>query len=231
MIDNVPFPQFRERLKAALDALGMAQDHACIPALLGYLEQLQRWNKAYNLTAIRDPGKMLVQHVFDSLAIVPELRARWARPGLRIADIGSGAGLPGIILAICQPDWSVVCVDAVGKKIAFIRQAAGVLGLKNVRAEHGRVESMDSLKADLVISRAFASLSDFVRVAAHHRACGGVMLAMKGQDPVAERAALQTDMGWFVKHAVELHVPEMDARRCLLELEYEQAVTGPEGTP
>ncbi len=225
MIGDAPFPQFRERLEAALDVLGMPRDRTHVPALLGYLRQLQHWNKAYNLTAIRDPGKMLVQHVFDSLAIVPELRARWPRPGLRVADMGSGAGLPGIILAICQPDWSVVCVDAVGKKTAFIRQAAGVLGLKNVRAEHGRIESMDSLRADLVISRAFASLSDFVRVAAHHRAPGGVMLAMKGQDPVAERAALEADTGWSVKRAVELSVPEMDARRCLLELD------PTEGTP
>ncbi|WP_368642700.1 16S rRNA (guanine(527)-N(7))-methyltransferase RsmG [Castellaniella ginsengisoli] len=218
-------PHFETRLEKALDALGMQSDHACIPALLGYLQQLQRWNKAYNLTAIRDPEKMLVQHVFDSLAIVPVLRDRWPDRDLRVADMGSGAGLPGIILAICQPGWFVVCVDAVGKKTAFIRQAAGILGLKNVRAEHGRIESMDSLQADLVISRAFASLTDFVRVAAHHRAPGGAMMAMKGQDPVAERAALETETGWFVKHAVELSVPEMDAHRCLLELE-----TGPEGT-
>ena len=217
----------QKRLAAALDTLGMQADHAHIPVLLAYLQQLQHWNKAYNLTAIRDPGKMLVQHVFDSLAIVPVLRARWPDRALRVADMGSGAGLPGIILAICQPDWSIVCVDAVGKKTAFIRQAAGVLGLKNVRAEHGRIESMDSLQADLVISRAFASLSDFVRVAAHHRAPDGTMLAMKGQDPVAERAALEADTGWSVKHTTELHVPEMDAHRCLLELDS----TGPEGTP
>ncbi|KAB0622953.1 16S rRNA (guanine(527)-N(7))-methyltransferase RsmG [Castellaniella defragrans] len=227
MSGTPPFPEFRARLENALDALGMQADHARIPALLGYLQQLQHWNKAYNLTAVRDPGKMLVQHVFDSLAIVPELRARWPRRALRVADMGSGAGLPGIILAICQPDWTIVCVDAVGKKTAFIRQAAGVLGLKNVRAEHGRIESMDSLQADLVISRAFASLSDFVRVAAHHRAPGGILLAMKGQDPVAERAALEAGTGWYVKRAVELDVPEMDASRCLLELDS----TGPEGTP
>ncbi|MHA3904293.1 16S rRNA (guanine(527)-N(7))-methyltransferase RsmG [Castellaniella sp. WN] len=231
MTGGTPFHQFQERLESALDALDMRADHARVPALLGYLGQLQHWNKAYNLTAVRDPGKMLVQHVFDSLAIVPELRARWPRCALRVADMGSGAGIPGIILAICQPDWSVVCVDAVGKKTAFIRQAAGVLGLKNVRAEHGRIESMDSLQADLVISRAFASLSDFVRVAAHHRAPGGTMLAMKGQDPVAERVALEAGTGWSVTRTVELRVPEMDARRCLLELEYEQTLTGPEGTP
>src|SRR5690606_5933961 len=152
-----------------------------------------------NPPALTEIYPLSLHDALPILAIVPELRARWPRHALRVADMGSGAGLPGIILAICQPDWSVVCVDAVGKKTAFIRQAAGVLGLKNVRAEHGRIESMGSLQADLVISRAFASLSDFVRVAAHHRAPGGVMLAMKGQDPIAERAALQADTGWFVK--------------------------------
>ena len=226
MSDSLQTP-FQTRLAAALDALGMQADHVHIPVLLAYLQQLQHWNKAYNLTAIRDPGNMLVQHVFDSLAVIPVLRARWPDRELRVADMGSGAGLPGIILAICQPHWSVVCVDAVGKKTAFIRQAAGVLGLKNVRAQHGRIESMDSLQADLVISRAFASLSDFVRVAAHHRASHGTMLAMKGQDPVAERAALETDTTWFVKHSTELSVPEMDAHRCLLELDS----ISPEGTP
>ncbi len=187
-------------------------------SLLAYLQQLQHWNKAYNLTAIRDPEDMLVQHVFDSLSVVPPLRARRAGRDTRIADMGSGAGLPGIILAICQPDWTVFCVDAVGKKTAFIRQAAGVLGLTNVQAVHGRIESMDSLQADIVISRAFASLSDFVRVAAHHRAPEGVLMAMKGQYPQDERTALESSTDWRVKSHVELRVPEMTAQRCLLEL-------------
>ena len=226
MIDTSSFP-FQDRVQKALDSLGMQADQDRIPVLLGYLQQLQRWNKAYNLTAIRDPEQMLIQHLFDSLAIVPVLRNRWPDRALRVADMGSGAGLPGIILAICQPDWSVICVDAVGKKTAFIRQAAGVLGLQNVRAEHGRIESMDSLQADLVVSRAFASLPDFVRVAAHHRAAAGTMLAMKGQDPVAERIALEAETGWSVTRTTELHVPEMEARRCLLELD----ITGPEGAP
>lgn len=215
---NGHFPQFRDRLGSALQMLGITQDPRLVDSLLAYLQQLQHWNKAYNLTAIRDPEDMLVQHVFDSLSVVPPLRARRAGRDTRIADMGSGAGLPGIILAICQPDWTVFCVDAVGKKTAFIRQAAGVLGLTNVQAVHGRIESMDSLQADIVISRAFASLSDFVRVAAHHRAPEGVLMAMKGQYPQDERTALESSTDWRVKSHVELRVPEMTAQRCLLEL-------------
>ncbi|WP_345796392.1 16S rRNA (guanine(527)-N(7))-methyltransferase RsmG [Castellaniella sp. MT123] len=215
---NGYFPQFRDRLGSALQMLGITQDPRLVDSLLAYLQQLQHWNKAYNLTAIRDPEDMLVQHVFDSLSVVPPLRARRAGRDTRIADMGSGAGLPGIILAICQPDWTVFCVDAVGKKTAFIRQAAGVLGLTNVQAVHGRIESMDSLQADIVISRAFASLSDFVRVAAHHRAPEGVLMAMKGQYPQDERTALESSTDWRVKSHVELRVPEMTAQRCLLEL-------------
>ncbi|MBV2181667.1 MAG: 16S rRNA (guanine(527)-N(7))-methyltransferase RsmG [Castellaniella sp.] len=215
---NGNFPQFRDRLGSALQMLGITQDPRLVDSLLAYLQQLQHWNKAYNLTAIRDPEDMLVQHVFDSLSVVPPLRARRAGRDTRIADMGSGAGLPGIILAICQPDWTVFCVDAVGKKTAFIRQAAGVLGLTNVQAVHGRIESMDSLQADIVISRAFASLSDFVRVAAHHRAPEGVLMAMKGQYPQDERTALESSTDWRVKSHVEPRVPEMTAQRCLLEL-------------
>ncbi|MGB6008451.1 16S rRNA (guanine(527)-N(7))-methyltransferase RsmG [Castellaniella sp.] len=212
------FSSFREPLDAALQSLGMSQDVARADHLLAYLQQLHHWNKAYNLTAVRDPGDMLVQHVFDSLAVVPPLRGIRGGRDTRVADMGSGAGLPGIILGICQPDWTVFCVDAVGKKTAFIRQVAGVLGLKNVQAVHGRIESLDSLQADVVISRAFASLGDFVRVAGHHRSSDGTMLAMKGQYPHDECQALESASDWTVKSRMALHVPGMDAQRCLLEL-------------
>ncbi|MGB6242179.1 MAG: 16S rRNA (guanine(527)-N(7))-methyltransferase RsmG [Castellaniella sp.] len=212
------FSPFKDDLVAALRSLGMSQDEARADQLLAYLQQLHRWNKAYNLTAVRDPADMLVQHVFDSLAVVPELRRRCNGRDIRVADMGSGAGLPGIILGICQPDWTIFCVDAVGKKTAFVRQAAGVLGLKNVQAVHGRIESLDSLQADVVISRAFASLCDFVRVAGHHRAPQGTLLAMKGQYPHEECQALESTTDWIVKSCMTLHVPDMDAQRCLLEL-------------
>nr|WP_157076562.1 16S rRNA (guanine(527)-N(7))-methyltransferase RsmG [Castellaniella caeni] len=213
-----PDTQFHTRLLAAQRVLGLDLPPDATERLLAYLQQLQHWNKAYNLTAVRDPSEMLVQHVFDSLSVLPALQARRAKRPTRIADMGSGAGLPGVVLAICQPGWQIVCVDAVGKKTAFIRQAAGVLGLDNVRAVHGRIESMPSLQTDIVISRAFASLSDFVRVAAHHRASDGILLAMKGQYPLEEQQALESSTDWRVKAHTELHVPEMAAHRCLLEL-------------
>lgn len=210
--------EFRTRLDGALRDLDLADDAGRAPLMLAYLEQLQRWNHAYNLTAVRDPSQMLVQHVFDSLAIVPALRAYRQGGGTVVADIGSGAGLPGIILGICEPVWTIHCVDTVGKKTAFIRQAAGVLGLANVHAVQARVESLESLQADIVVSRAFASLADFVRVAAHHRAPGGLMLAMKGQFPQAEQAELESAAHWCVRRNLALYVPEMEAQRCLLEL-------------
>ncbi|HEX7385872.1 MAG TPA: 16S rRNA (guanine(527)-N(7))-methyltransferase RsmG [Castellaniella sp.] len=211
-------PVFRDRLASALRELGMEGDEPRIPALLHYLAELERWNRAYNLTAVRDPSQMLVQHVFDSLSVVPELRAFALGRVLHVADIGSGGGLPGIILGICEPQWTVVCVDAVGKKTAFIRQAAGVLALPHVKAVHARAETLDSLQADVVISRAFASLEDFIHVASHHCAPTGRLFAMKGQFPQEEQRALESDTPWRVLRTLPLQVPEMNAHRCLLEL-------------
>ncbi|MER1969090.1 16S rRNA (guanine(527)-N(7))-methyltransferase RsmG [Castellaniella sp. GW247-6E4] len=209
---------FLPRVGDALRALDMARDVPRAPLMLRYLEQLQHWNKAYNLTAIRDPDQMLVQHLFDSLAVVPSLRAWRAAGEVRVADMGSGAGLPGIILAICQPRWRVVCVDAVQKKTAFIRQAAGVLGLANVTAVHGRIEAIEALGADLVISRAFASLADFVGLSERHLAPGGAMVAMKGRFPEEEVDTLEANTGWTVSGHVDLQVPALDAQRCLVYL-------------
>ncbi|TAN29498.1 MAG: 16S rRNA (guanine(527)-N(7))-methyltransferase RsmG [Castellaniella sp.] len=213
-----PAEELQERLVRALRTLDLADEVERAPLMLGYLAQLQHWNRAYNLTAVRDPSQMLVQHVFDSLAVVPALRAYRKGSSTAVADIGSGAGLPGIILGICEPGWTITCVDTVGKKAAFVRQVAGVLGLANVRSVQARVESLESLQADIVISRAFASLADFVRVASHHCGPGGVMLAMKGQFPDTERAALESTTDWCVRRSLSLHVPEMEAQRCLLEL-------------
>lgn len=223
MNDAPPFPEFAERTAAALSALGMGRDAVHVAALLRYLQLLQRWNRVYNLTAVRDPAQMLVQHVFDSLAMLPPLRAYRAGRATHVADVGSGAGLPGIILGICEPDWAITCIDAVGKKTAFIRQAAGVLGLANVRVLRGRVESLPGLRADVIVSRAFASLEDFVRVSAHHLVPGGILLAMKGQCPRDEQAALEAATDWCVKRVIALDVPELDAQRHLLELGLKEA--------
>jgi 16S rRNA (guanine527-N7)-methyltransferase len=211
---------FKERLDAAAQRLGLALTAGQNEALLTYLAQLQRWNRTYNLTALRDPEQMLVQHVFDSLTMVEpvkEIAARSATP-LRIVDVGSGAGLPGVVLAIMNPDWHVYCIDAVEKKMAFVRQVASILGLKNLEAVHARVEQLPLYQADIVTSRAFSSLLDFATLAGRHVAACGVMLAMKGRQPDEEVLALAQQDEWVVERTDTLQVPELDAQRCLVRL-------------
>lgn len=210
--------EYLPRIQSAMATLSMQRNGGQATLMLRYLEQLQRWNRTYNLTAIRDPERMLVQHVFDSLAVVPALSEILADRGKHIVDMGSGAGLPGIILAICRPEWQLTCVDAVEKKVAFVRQAAGILGLDNVRALHGRIEAIDPLAADLVISRAFASLRDFAQISARHLRDSGVMLAMKGHMADDEREELERCTDWRIERMIALQVPELDAQRCLIHL-------------
>lgn len=210
---------FNQRLYAAADALNIELDETRAAGLLGYLEQLQRWNKTYNLTALRTPEQMLVQHVVDSLSVlgpVSNILYKNTASNPRILDVGSGAGLPGVIMGIMRPEWQVSCVDAVEKKMAFIRQAAAVLRLANVQAIHHRVESLEPHEADVVISRAFASLVDFAQLAGRHVAVGGVLLAMKGREPQEEMQVLQQETEWRVSHVQPLLVPELDAQRCLV---------------
>nr|WP_246600400.1 16S rRNA (guanine(527)-N(7))-methyltransferase RsmG [Candidimonas humi] len=188
-------------------------------ALLGYIALLQRWNRTYNLTAVRDASQMLVQHIFDSLSVVgplqSELHKRGSGDAARVADIGSGAGLPGMVLAALNPGWQVYCVDAVEKKMAFVRQAAGSLGLSNLHAMHARVETLTPLDADVVVSRAFASLADFAILAGGHAAANGSLLAMKGREPLDEIQALE-DTEWKVARIEPVTVPELNAQRCLV---------------
>ncbi len=221
--------ELEKNLSRAMLSMGVVQDPERIDKLINFLRLLQHWNKAYNLTAIREPEQMLIQHVFDSLAVVPHLLslcAHWQsidsnRNGtVNIVDVGSGAGLPGIVIAICQPQYVVHCVDAVGKKTAFIRHAAGVLGLSNLRAVHARIEALDSMHANVVISRAFASLLDFVTLAAKHCMPDGFMLAMKGQVPHQEQVELEAKTQWCVAQTILLEVPQLDAQRCLLQLKH-----------
>lgn len=210
---------FKERLDVALHDLALDLDTQARERLLMYLDLLQRWNKTYNLTAVRDPSQMLVQHLFDSLSILPSLRTilyKKTVKNARVMDIGSGAGLPGVVLAIAEPHWYVECVDAVEKKTAFIRYAAGVLGLGNLVSTHQRVETIEPRSADIVISRAFASLVDFSTWAGRHVAQEGYLVAMKGVSPVQEIADLHQEGVWTVEKEEPLHVPELDAHRCLL---------------
>ncbi len=203
-------------MTAAIEALCVALDLRLAPgqaaALAQYLALLQRWNGTYNLTAVRDPAEMLTQHLADCLALIAPLR-RQAESG-RLLDVGSGGGLPGVVVAVMLPGWDVTCVDTVGKKVAFIRQAAGHLRLPNLHAEHARVERLQRPAFDVVTSRAFAALPDFTRLTRQSLAEGGVWLAMKGKRPDDEIAALPADVDVF--HVEQLAVPGLDAQRCLV---------------
>lgn len=207
-----------QRLADAAQALGIEMDAARIDALLVYLAQMQRWNKTYNLTALRDPDQMLVQHLFDSLSVLGpmELALQAGSRQATVVDVGSGGGLPGVVLAIMRPQWQVYCVDAVEKKMAFVRQMSGVLALPNLQALHARVETLNPFNADIVVSRAFASLLDFATLAGVHVAQGGHLLAMKGREPEDEIGALQAGASWNVERIEPLTVPELDAQRCLV---------------
>ena len=187
------------RLRAA-HILGLKLSDVQIDKLLTYLEQMDRWNRVYNLTAIRDPEQMLIQHIFDSLAIAPIVCTVLDKKPVSqatIVDVGSGAGLPGVVLAIVAP-WSVHCVDAVQKKMAFVQQMAGKLDLPNLTAHHVRVEQVEPFNADVVISRAFSSLADFTDLAGRHAAADGCLLAMKGRQPDDEIAVMEASGKWRV---------------------------------
>ena len=205
----------RARLQAAAAELGLDLSGQQLGQLLDYLQLIAKWNKVYNLTAVRDPDEMLVQHLFDSLAAIGPLR-RHARGGaIRLLDVGSGAGLPGAVIAICCPEIRVDCVDTVGKKAAFIQQAAAQLQLPNLRGVHDRVENLAG-PYDVICSRAFASLPDFVAWSGGALAEQGVWLAMKGRHPEAEIAALPPEAEVF--HVEQLAVPELSAERCIVWL-------------
>jgi len=184
------------------------------PRLEAYLGLLAKWNVAYNLTAVRDPVQMRTQHLADCLAVVEPLRRQLGGRPARILDVGSGGGLPGVVLALAEPAWDVSCVDAVGKKAAFVRQVAAELALPNLHAEHARVEALKAPPFDVITARAFASLPDFVRLTRPLLADGGVWMAMKGKRPDDETAALPPDIEVF--HVEPLAVPGLDAERCLI---------------
>jgi 16S rRNA (guanine527-N7)-methyltransferase len=204
----------RPAIHASADELGFALSEPQTDALIAYLELLERWNATYNLTAVRDPAQMATQHLADCLAVVDPLRRQAGDSAFRLLDVGSGGGLPGVILAILHPWIDVTCVDAVGKKAAFIQQVAAELRLRNLHALHARVEAMQDAPFSVVTSRAFASLADFAALTRRHLAAGGVWMAMKGKLPSSEIAAVPANIDVF--HVEPLRVPGLDGERHLV---------------
>jgi 16S rRNA (guanine527-N7)-methyltransferase len=207
----------RQVLTAGLQGLGLALSEAQVTLLLDYLALLQKWNRVYNLTALRDPAEMLTHHLLDSLAAIGPLLRQTAGEPIRLLDVGSGGGLPGVVIAIVCPQIDVSCVDTVGKKAAFIQQAAASLRLANLRGLHARVESLSAEQGDgfdVVCSRAFASLADFSHWSRAALKPDGVWMAMKGKHPAQELAALPKDVAVF--HVEQLQVPGLDAERCII---------------
>ena len=201
-------------LEKGLKQLQLELTDAQLGQLLDYLELLQKWNRVYNLTAVRDPQEMLTHHLLDSLAAVRPLQRHVEQNGARtLLDVGSGGGLPGVVFAICCPELQVSCVDTVGKKAAFIQQAAAGLRLTNLRGIHARVEKLTDTY-DVVSSRAYATLKDFTDWSEQALTNDGVWLAMKGKEPVVEMAQLSAGVEVF--HVEQLTVPMLDAQRCIV---------------
>jgi 16S rRNA (guanine527-N7)-methyltransferase len=200
-------------LRAGVQALGLSLSDEQIQRLLGFVALIQKWNKVYNLTALRDPADMLTHHLLDSLTAVAPLARHTQGQPIQLLDVGSGGGLPGVVLAICMPELSVSCVDTVAKKAAFVQQVAASLKLPNLRGIHARVECLTD-PYQVVCSRAFASLPDFVTWSRSALAEGGVWMAMKGKHPQDEINALPVDVQ--VLHVEPLTVPGVDVERCMV---------------
>lgn len=205
---NQPNNPLKAELQFGINQLGLILDREIQEKLLAFLALLVKWNKVYNLTAIRDPQQMVSHHLLDSLAVLPHLAAgRWL-------DVGCGAGLPGLVIAICQPHWQVTLLDSNSKKTGFVQQAIIELGLRNAEVRCARVEDFQvTEKYDGIISRAFTELGDFLRVTRHLLADGGRWVAMKGL-PEQELAGVPADCA--VEQIVPLAVPGLDAARCLV---------------
>lgn len=199
-----------QELEAGLAQLGLELSAEQIDRLNQYLALLNKWNKTYNLTAVRETERMVAYHVLDSLSALPHIQ------GMRVLDVGSGGGMPGMLFAIARPDWQLTLIDANHKKTTFLRQAAIELGLDNVEVHCERVEALAAPAFDVITSRAFADLAEFVRLTRHVLADGGVWAALKGVYPYEEIAQLPDDIR--VVSVQALHVPGLDAERHLVTL-------------
>ncbi len=207
----------RASLRAGADALSLDLPDAQIEQLLAYLALLHKWNRVYNLTAVRDPKQMLTQHLLDCMAALPVFEG-----AQHVLDVGAGGGLPGIVIAIwarhAQPQMRVEMIDTVHKKTAFLTQVKAELGLANVKVNTGRVEQFEPAeKFHVITSRAVADLGDVVRWSGHVLQAGGRMLALKGQAETTQREVLPE--GWHIVRDIRLQVPGMDAERHVLQVE------------
>ena len=201
-----------DELAAGLHSLGLTLPEAARAKLAAYIALLAKWNRTYNLTAIREPARMVTHHLLDALAVLPQLPQR---AQLRVLDVGAGGGVPGIPLAIARPEWRVVLLDSNHKKATFLTQAAIELALPNVTAVAGRVEDYaPEAPFDIVIARAFSDLRTFAESSAHHVAPGGALFAMKGVYPDEEIADLPGDIETIA--AAALTVPGLAAARHLI---------------
>ena len=198
-------------LRAGLAQLQIELTDQQISQLLDYLKLIAKWTRVYNLTAVRDPAEMMTHHLLDSLAVIAPLMRHMGQG--TFLDVGSGAGLPGVVIAICCPAINVTCVDTVAKKATFIKQVSLELKLPNLTGMHARVENITQ-PFDVICSRAFASLRDFTQWSASTLAVGGVWMAMKAKHPVDELAALPATVDVF--HVEQLQVPGLDAERCVV---------------
>ena len=208
--------EHEQLLREGVEQLGLMLQDEQVDRLLDYLALIQKWNKVYNLTAVRVASEMLTHHLLDSLAVVIPLRQALRQTEgdrKRLMDVGSGAGLPGVVLAICCPELDVDCVDTVAKKAAFIQQVALALKLPNLRGLHARVETLQQ-PYSLITARAFSSLEDLVRLSSAVLAPGGCWMAMKGKHPQEELDEIVRQGQLF--HVEPLQVPGLDAERCIV---------------
>ena len=200
-------------LAEGIQAMGLSISPAQQDRLLDYMALMFKWNAVYNLTSLRDPMQMVTHHLLDSLAAVPAFA-----DATKVLDVGAGGGLPGIVLAIAYPDTRIAMIDTVHKKTAFLNQVKAELGLSNVTVYTMRVEQLQVAdKFDVITSRAFADLSDFVNWSSHLLADGGRYIALKGVAPADERERLPVD--WDVTKVEPLQVPRLGAERHLVHIE------------
>ena len=201
----------RQKLQSGLKEMGLDLSGEQQDKLLAYVEMLKKWNKTYNLTALRDESQIISHHLLDSLTLPPYLESAQT-----MLDVGSGGGQPGIPAAVCRPNLQITLLDANTKKTSFLQQAAIELELKNVRVVSGRVEAVQGLRADVITSRAFAELADFVNWTAHLLQDGGCWAAMKGVYPAAEIDRLPDSV--CIERVDKIRVPQLNAERHMVIL-------------